>query len=135
MGRSRGGLTTKIHTLTDAQGRPLRFILTAGQAHDSTTAADLLAGRNTTGVIADKAYDSNDLRQLIAEAGAQAVIPSTRSRKIVIPHDRLAYRLRNRIERFFNKLKHFRHIATRYDRRAIHFLAALHLASAMIWMR
>ena len=135
MGRSRGGLTTKIHTLTDAQGRPLRFILTGGQAHDSTTAADLLAGRITTGVIADKAYDSNALRELIGQTGAQAVIPSTGSRKIVIPHDRLAYRLRNRIERFFNKLKHFRHIATRYDRRAIHFLAALHLASAMIWMR
>jgi transposase len=75
------------------------------------------------------------LRELIDNAGAQAVIPSTRSRKIAIPHDRLAYRLRNRIERFFNKLKHFRHIATRYDRRAIYFLAALHLASAMIWMR
>ena len=135
MGRSRGGLTTKIHTLTDAQGRPLRFILTGGQAHDSTTAADLLAGRAMTGVIADKAYDSNALRELIGGAGAEAVIPSTRSRNIVIPHDRLAYRLRNRIERFFNKLKHFRHIATRYDRRAAHFLAALHLASAMIWMR
>jgi transposase len=135
LGRSRGGLTTKIHTLTDAQGRPLRFILTEGQAHDSTTAADLLAGRTTTGVIADKAYDNNALREFIDKAGAQAVIPSTRSRKIAIPHDRLAYRLRNRIERFFNKLKHFRHIATRYDRRAIHFLAALHLASAMIWMR
>lgn len=128
-------MTTKIHTLTDAQGRPLRFILTGGQAHDSTTAADLLADRRTTGVIADKAYDNNALRELIADAGAQAVIPSLGSRKIIIPHDRLAYRLRNRIERFFNKLKHFRHIATRYDRRAVHFLAALHLASAMIWMR
>jgi transposase len=135
LGRSRGGLTTKIHTLTDAQGRPLRFILTEGQAHDSTTAADLLAGRTATGVIADRAYDNNALRELIDKAGAQAVIPSTRSRKVIIPHDRLAYRLRNRIERFFNKLKHFRHIATRYDRRAVHFLAALHLASAMIWMR
>lgn len=88
-----------------------------------------------TGVIADKAYDNNALRELIADAGAEAVIPSLGSRKIIIPHDRLAYRMRNRIERFFNKLKHFRHIATRYDRRAIHFLAALHLASAMIWMR
>ncbi len=135
MGRSRGGLTTKIHTLSDAQGRPLRFILTGGEAHDSTTAADLLAGRTTAGVIADKAYDNNALREMIADAGAQAVIPSISSRKIIIPHDRLAYRLRNRIERFFNKLKHFRHIATRYDRRAIYFLAALHLASAMIWMR
>jgi transposase len=112
VGRSRGGLTTKIHTLTDAQGRPLRFILTGGEAHDSTTAADLLAGRATTGVIADKAYDNNALRELIANAGAEAVIPSLSSRKIIIPHDRLAYRLRNRIERFFNKLKHFRHIAT-----------------------
>ena len=75
------------------------------------------------------------LREFIDNAGAQAVIPSTRSRNIIIPHDRAAYRLRNRIERFFNKLKHFRHIATRYDRRTVHFLAALHLASAMIWMR
>jgi transposase len=75
------------------------------------------------------------LRELIGNAGASAVIPSTRARKVIIPHDRTAYRLRNRIERFFNKLKHFRHIATRYDRRASHFLAALHLASAMIWMR
>ena len=128
-------MTTKIHTLTDAQGRPLRFILTGGEAHDSTTAAELLDGRTTTGVIADKAYDNNALREIIDNAGAQAVIPSLSSRRIIIPHDRLAYRLRNRIERFFNKLKHFRHIATRYDRRAVHFLAALHLASAMIWMR
>jgi transposase len=127
-------LTTKIHTLTDARGRPLRFILTGGQAHDSTTAADLLAGRSTAAVIADKAYDNNALRELIGEAGAAALIPSLGSRKVRIPHDALAYKLRNRIERFFNKLKHFRHIATRYDRRASHFLAALHLASAMIWM-
>ena len=128
-------MTTKIHTLTDALGRPLRFILTAGQAGDITTAPALLAGLTASGVIADKAYDSNDLRDLIAEAGAEAVIPSNRTRKVLIPHDRAAYKLRNRIERFFNKLKHFRRIATRYDRRAAHFLAALHLASAMIWMR
>ena len=135
LGRSRGGLTTKIHTITDAQGRPLRFILSAGQTHDCTTAAELLADRDTTGVIADKAYDTDDLRKLIAAAQAEAVIPSKRNRTVQIPHDKIAYRLRNRIERFFNKLKHFRHIATRYDRRAIYFLAALHLASAMIWMR
>ena len=114
-------MTTKIHTLTDAQGRPLRFILSAGQAHDNTTANELLADRVTTGVIADKAYDNNDLRERIAEAGAAAIIPSKRSRKPLIPHDAAAYKLRNRIERFFNKLKHFPRIATRYDRRAIHF--------------
>ena len=135
MGRSRGGLTTKIHTLVDARGRPLRFILTGGQAHDSTTAAELLAGHATAAIIADKAYDNNALRERIADAGAAAVIPSLGSRKILIPYDVVAYKLRNRIERFFNKLKHFRRIATRYDRRALYFLAALHLASAMIWMR
>ena len=100
-----------------------------------TTASDLLANLQAGGVIADKAYDSNSLRAIIADAGAEAVIPSKRSRNVLIPHDAIAYRLRNRIERFFNKLKHFRHIATRYDRRASHFLACLHLASAMIWMR
>jgi len=126
-------LTTKIHVVADALGRPLRFILTGGEAHDITTAPQLLADLSAGGVIADKAYDSNALRDLIAEA--QAVIPSKTSRNLVIPHDAVAYALRNRIERFFNKLKHFRHIATRYDRRAIHFLACLHLASAMIWMR
>lgn len=135
MGRSRGGLTTKIHTLTDAQGRPLRFILTAGQHGDITSAPELLDGFRPSSVIADTAYDSAAFRNTIAAAGATAVIPSNPTRKIIIPLDAQAYRLRNRIERFFNKLKHFRHIATRYDRRAIYFLAALHLASAMIWMR
>jgi transposase len=135
MGRSRGGLTTKIHALADALGRPLRFILTAGEAHDVTTVPDLLAGLPAGGVIADKAYDTNAVRELIAEANAEAVIPSKITRKVTIPHDAIAYKLRNRIERFFNKLKHFRRIATRYDRRAEYFLAALHLASAMIWMR
>jgi transposase len=135
LGRSRGGLTTKIHVLADALGRPLRFILTGGEAGDVTMAPALLSDADAGAVIADKAYDSNELRALIAEAGAEAVIPSNRTRKILIPHDAVAYKLRNRIERFFNKLKHFRHIATRYDRRAVNFLACLYLASAMIWMR
>ena len=98
-------------------------------------APQLLSQLSGGAVIGDKAYDSNLLRLLIGKTGAEAVIPSIPSRKNVIPHDTLAYRLRNRIERFINKLKHFRHIATRYDRRAIYFLACIHLASAMIWMR
>ena len=114
-------MTTKIHTLVDGQGRPLRFILTAGQVHDCTTAAELLADQAAGGVIADKAYDNNELREVIASAKAAAVIPAKSNRKIHIPHDAVAYKLRNRIERFFNKLKHFRHIATRYDRRALYF--------------
>ena len=67
--------------------------------------------------------------------GAEAVIPSTRSRKTAIPHDTVIYKLRNRIERCFNKLKHFRRFATRYDRLPSHYLAFIHLAASMIWMR
>lgn len=100
-----------------------------------TTAAALLAGLAADGVIADKAYDSNALRAIIQTAGATAVIPCNPTRKALIPYDRQAYKLRNRIERFFSKLKHFRRIATRYDRRAIYFLAFIHIASAIIWMR
>lgn len=100
-----------------------------------TTAAALLAGLAADGVIADKAYDSNALRAIIQTAGATAVIPCNPTPKALIPYDRQAYKLRNRIERFFSKLKHFRRIATRYDRRAIYFLAFIHIASAIIWMR
>jgi transposase len=128
-------LTTKIHMLADALGRPLRFLLTGGQVNDIIAAPALLEGVKGSGVIADKAYDTNDFRQLIADAGMLAVIPSRRSRKVQIPHDATLYKTRNRIERCFNKLKHFRRFATRFDRRAIHFLAFIHLAAAMIWMR
>jgi transposase len=94
--------------LADALGRPVSFALTAGQVHDVIAAPELIDGIAGDALIADKAYDSASLRQLITETGMLAVIPSTRSRKLPIPHDRIAYRLRNRIERCFNKLKHFR---------------------------
>lgn len=119
----------------DTLGRPLRFILTAGQSGDVLAAPALIDGFEADAVLADKAYDSNTLRAIIADAGAQAVIPSNRTRKILIPHDRAIYKLRNRIERCFNKLKHFRRLATRYDRRALHFLSFIQLAASMIWMR
>ena len=119
----------------DTLGRPLRFILTAGQRHDCLTAEPLLDGFQADAVLADKAYDNNDLRQIIVKMKAEAVIPSTAARKVPIPHDETAYKDRNRIERCFNKLKHFRRFATRYDRRAIHYLAFVHLAAIMIWLR
>jgi transposase len=121
--------------VADSFGRPLRFILTAGQVGDVLAAPALLDGFQAEAVLADKAYDSNAFRQIIADSGAQAVIPSNRTRKVIIPHDPIIYRHRNRIERCFNKLKHFRRFATRYDRRAIHFLAFIQLAAAMLWMR
>lgn len=121
--------------ICDTFGRPLRFMLTAGQRHDNLTAKALLEGFQPEAVLADRAYDNNDLRQTIASMNAKAVIPSTRSRKMPIPHDVPTYRLRNRIERCFNRLKHFRRFATRYDRRAEYFLAFVHLAAIALWLR
>lgn len=121
--------------LADALGRPLRFLVTAGQVGDITQAPVLLEGQTGHAVLADKAYDSNALRETIAGMGAEAVIPSNRSRKIIIPHDERIYKQRNRIERCFNRMKHFRRFATRYDRRAIHFNGFVYLVAAMIWLR
>lgn len=120
--------------LADTFGRPLRFRITPGQASDIASASGLLEGQRGKAVLADKAYDSNDLREQIAAMHAQAVIPSKRNRKIAIPHDAGIYRHRNQIERCFNRLKHFRRFATRYDRRIIHFTGFVHLAAAMIWL-
>ncbi|CDZ68381.1 Transposase, IS4 family [Neorhizobium galegae bv. orientalis] len=121
--------------LADALGRPLRFIVTAGQVGDITQAPALLEGQSGNAVLADKAYDSNALRETIAGMGAKAVIPSNRSRKIIIAHDELAYANRNRIERCFNRMKHFRRFATRYDRRTNHFKGFVYLVAIMIWLR
>jgi len=128
-------LTTKIHLATDTQGRPVRVILTPGQAGDVPQAPALLDGFRPNHVLADKAYDSNSFRALIAETGAAAVIPCNPTRKHLIPYDFEIYKARNCIERCFNKLKHFRRIATRYDRRTIYFLAFIHIACAVLWMR
>jgi transposase len=103
--------------------------------HDSRTAETMLDGVKGGAVIADKAYDSNAIRAIVKAARMKAVIPSNRSRKRIIRYDKALYRERNRIERCFNKLKHFRRLATRYDRRAVHFLAFLCLAASILWMR
>ena len=84
-------------------------------------------------LIADKAYDTNRLRSLLAERGVGAVIPSSARRKPLIPYDRVAYRQRNLVERMFARLKDFRRIATRYDKLAGNFLAGLTLAAAITW--
>lgn len=94
----------------------------------------MLDGLTADAVLADKAYDSNALRATIEAIGAEVVIPSNRTRKIIIPHDPITYKHRNRIERCFNKLKHFRRFATRYERRATHFAGFVALAASMIWL-
>ena len=92
----------------DALGNPVRFILTAGQVHDILQAEDLITGLSFDHLLADKGFDSDRFRARIAEAGAQAVIPSISARSRAIPYDKHIYKERNLVERFFNKIKHFR---------------------------
>jgi transposase len=113
----------------------LRFILTAGQRHDICQAEELISGLSFEKLLADKGYDCNRFREVIAAAGAEAVMPSTRARSQAIPYDKEVYRERNLVERFFNKIKHFRRIATRYEKTALSFTSMLSLVGAIIWLR
>ena len=119
----------------DTLGRPVRLLIAPGQSHDILAVPALLEGYRPAAVLADRAYDANSLRAYLAGIGAEAVIPSTRSRKTPIPHNPLIHKLRNRVERCFNKLKHFRRFATRFDRLAHHYLAFVHIAASMLWIR
>ena len=130
IGRSRGGLTTKIHVAVDALGNPLRLIATAGQVHDSTQAEALVDGFVPAYVIADKAYDTNQFRAFLAFR-ADAVIPSLGSRKQPIAHDKHRYKERHLVECFINKIKHFRRVATRYDKTVASFLGFVAIAAFM----
>jgi transposase len=136
MGRSRGGLTTKIHALVDAEGLPIDLKLTEGQAHDGRSACDMLEALAEGQILlADRAYDSDALRQNLAERGAWANIKPMPNRRNLPAFSSYLYRYRNLVERFFNKIKHYRAVATRYDKRADNFLAGVKLASIRIWMR
>jgi transposase len=136
LGRSRGGLTTKIHALVDRRSLPLRLVLTAGQAHDAPAALGLLDRLEPrTIVLADKAYDGNAIRDLIEAQGAVPNIPAKSNRKWKPCFSKTLYHERNQVERFFSKLKHFRRIATRYEKVADNFLAMVQLASMRLWLR
>jgi transposase len=136
MGRSRGGLTTKIHALVDAEGRPILLKLTEGQAHDGRSAADMFETVQAGHILlADRAYDSDGLRAEMAERGTWANIRAMPNRVKTFPFSPWVYRQRNEVERFFNKLKHFRAVATRYDKRDDNYLASVKLASIRIWIR
>jgi transposase len=129
MGRSRGGLTTKIHALVDADGLPIALKLTEGQAHDGKSAGGLLdALAEGQILLADRAYDSDALRQDLTERGAWANIRPMPNRKNVPSFSSYLYRYRNLVERFFNKIKHYRAVATRYDKLPENFLAGMKLA-------
>ena len=134
IGRSRGGLTTKIHALVEALGHLARWRLTPGQAADVTEAAPLLAGIVTGAVGADKAYDSDALIETITASGAQAVIPPRCNRTQPRAFDQHVYTARNLVERFFCRIKHFRRVATRYDKLDRRYEAFIAIAAACIWL-
>ena len=128
-------MSTKIHALVDALGNPTGFFLTGGEAHDLVGADRLLPSMEADMLIADKAFDA-DARVLepLAAAGKTAVIPPRANRSSPRDYDRELYAARHLIENFFAKIKQFRAIATRYEKTARNFLAAVQLVASVVWL-
>jgi len=135
MGRSKGGLTTKIHALGDALGNPIGFQLTAGQAHDLEGADVLIKRVEAEAFLADRAYDADDrVIKRLTEKHCQPIIPPKSNRQPQRFYDKFLYQARHLLENFLAKLKQYRAIATRYDKTSRNFLGAIYLAASVIWL-
>ncbi len=134
MGKSRGGLSTKIHATVDALGNPFRLILSPDQSGEMRQAQALIKRLRSDYVIADKGYDTDSLIQAVKHSGSIPVIPPKSSRKPPGHYDKYLYQERNLVERVFLKLKHYRHIATHYEHLAVTYMAGLCLVSTVIWL-
>ena len=133
MGRSRGGLSTKIHLATDQSGRAVRFIIGPGQESDYRKAWDLISGFKTEALLADKGYDADWLIAAAEQQGIESiVIPPKERRKTKRDYDRVFYKERNKIERYFKRLKHWRRVATRFEKTARNFMAIIYIAATII---
>jgi len=133
IGRSKGGLSTKIHSVVDALGNPIAFFLTPGQASDLHGADELLPDIQAQAVLGDKAYDAQArVIEPLEKRDIEAVIPPKKNRKEQRDYDEVLYKARHLIENFFAKLKQYRGIATRYDKRSVNFLGGIYLASSII---
>lgn len=135
IGKSCGGFSTKIHTKVDALGMPLEFIITGGQKQEINFAENLLGKEHSEYLLADRGYDCEPFRDVIRLRGTTPVIPGKNNRLIPIEYDRHIYKERNCIERFFNRLKHFRRLATRYDKTQAIFLGSLFLIGILLWIK
>lgn len=137
LGRSRGGFSTKIHTVVDALGNPLEFVLTGGEASDIGQAERLVASlpEGVKEAVADKGYDSDGLVNFLRERAIQEVIPSRRNRKMAREYDRHAYKERHLVECFFSKIKYYRRIFSRFEKTARNFMGFLRLVATLIWLR
>lgn len=132
LGRSRGGFSTKLHVLVNGLGLPVELKLTPGQAADVTQAEALLAGHAFDIVIGDKGFDSRKLLDYIDGHDAEAVIPPRSNLKEQRAFDRHVYKDRNLVERFINRIKQFRRVATRYEKTARNFLAFVQVAAITV---
>jgi len=135
LGRSRGGFGTKIHVNVDALGNPLRFLLTAGQRHDTTQAEDLIEGYDFERVIVDRSYDAEEFLLVIAELKAEAVIPPRKNRKVSREYDKHLYKERHLAECFIGKIKHYRRVFSRFDKLDRRYLGFLSFTATLIWLR
>ena len=132
---SRGRLTSKIHALVDGSGRPVRLAVTLGEAHDNRLAGKLLSRLKSGAMLpADRGYDADWIREFAMKKGAWASIPPNSNRNGPICLSSYLYRARNRVEWFFNRIKQFRRVATRYDKLAANYLAFVQLASIRLWL-
>ena len=128
-------MSTKIHAAGDALGNPVRLIGSPGQRNDIAFAHELVDGFIADATLADKGYDADHLCDRIAETGSEVVIPPKRNRTVQRSYDADLCRERNIIERFFNKLKQFRRVATRYDKLLANFMGFVKLAAIAIWLK
>ena len=135
LGRSRGGLTTKIHISVDGQGRPLRLRLTAGQRHDITQAPALAEGFEYNHLIGDGSYDADDFIEHSQAQGALPVIPSPATRRHPRELDKSLYRQRHVVECFINKIKQYRRLFSRFDKLDTRYLGFLAFVAVLIWLR
>lgn len=146
MGRGVGGFSTKVHVKAEGLGKPMHFVLTPGQRHDTVAFGALVKGgkvlRSGQGrpkyrsryLIGDKAYSSRKIRQQLRRSGTTAVIPKRSNQKRRGRFNRGLYRERNRVERLINRLKQYRRIATRYEKSAINYLAMLMIGAIRLWL-
>lgn len=136
MGRSKGGLTTKVHMLSDAHGNPQDFVLTEGQAHDMREAHTLLEKSEGEFLLCDKGYDSQELRDAALSRGVTPVIPRRENSQKPNEHfDSELYKARHTIENLFAKMKQFRSFSTRYDKLKRNYAAVVSIVCAIIWLK
>lgn len=134
-GMTKGGMNTKLHAAVDSNGMPVNFIITMGPTADCTQAIPLLEGLSPEYVFADRGYDSDVIVNYVESIGAQAVIPPKKNRKEQRQYDKYLYKLRHLVENYFQKLKNWRGLATRYVKTTLSYASYLHIFNSLMWAK